>query len=285
MQYPEIISIPNNPDLRGMAGVIPNITYSTMHGEELKLSLVLPWMVEGQPLPRRPLIVFVQGSGWTTPDLNWQLPQLGRYAQFGHVVATVGHRDSTKGHPFPAYLQDVKTAIRYLRAHADTYGIDPERICLFGTSSGGNTALLCGLTANDPRYETQEYADQSSAVRCVVSCFGPTDMSALIHGHEEEFRQNPVYAGLLGGHKVEDVIRAMSPILEVLPGKEYPPFLLAGGDQDELVPFYQAEAMYRQLLDLGYQAQLIKVIGAPHEGSFWSNRLYGLIADFLRDNL
>ncbi|NLD34608.1 MAG: alpha/beta hydrolase, partial [Clostridiales bacterium] len=97
MQYPEIISIPNNPSLRGQAGVVPDVVYSTATGQELKLTLLMPWAVEGEPLPRRPLIVFVQGSGWKSPDIHYQLPQLARYAQFGHIVATVTHRDSTQG--------------------------------------------------------------------------------------------------------------------------------------------------------------------------------------------
>ena len=80
-------------------------------------------------------------------------------------------------------------------------------------------------------------------------------------------------------------MKAMSPIAEIQPGRDYPPILLAQGDADELVPFSQSENMYHALLDAGYSARLIRVIGAPHEGSFWSNRLFGLIADFLRETL
>ena len=84
-----------------------------------------PWEEEA----RWPLVVFVQGSAWRTPDRGYEIPQLSHLAQQGYVVATVCHRDSTQGNPFPAYLQDVKTAIRFLRAHAEEYGIDPEHVC------------------------------------------------------------------------------------------------------------------------------------------------------------
>lgn len=285
MNFPTIISIPNNPSMQGMAQVLPDIVYSTAGGEEQKLSLLLPWGEEGEPRPKRPLIVFVQGSAWTTPNINYQLPQLSRYAQLGRAVATVTHRDSTRGHAFPAYLQDVKCAIRYLRHHADEYGIDSDRVCIFGTSSGGNTALLVGLTGDDPRYKTEDYAEQSDAVRAVIDCFGPADMEAMIAGHEDEFAQNPLFMGLLGERSREELLRDMSPIREIEPGRVYPAFLLAHGDQDEAVPYEQSELMYRALIRAGCQAQLIRVIGAPHEGNFWSNRLFGLIADFLRDNL
>ena len=232
------------------------------------------------------MIVFVQGSTWTTPNLEWQVPQLGRYAQNGYAVATVSHRSSVDGHAFPAYLQDVKTALRFLRANAEAFGLDKERFALFGTSSGGNAALLAALTPGDPRYQTGEFADESDAVRCVIACFAPTDLTAYEHASgAKEFQESPVYAGLVGKQNPLDVMRGMSPILEIRPGREYPAMLLANGDQDELVPFFQAEAMYREMLDHGYKAQLIKVIGAPHEGSFWSERLHGLFSDFLRDNL
>ncbi|MHC1786762.1 MAG: prolyl oligopeptidase family serine peptidase [Christensenellales bacterium] len=285
MRYPEIISIPANPSLRGMAEVLGDITYSTATGQDLKLSVILPWSVEGQPLPRRPLIVFVQGSAWTSPNINYQLPQLSRYAQFGNVAATLTHRDSTRGNPFPAYLQDVKTAIRFLRANAALFGIDPGRVCIFGTSSGGNAALLVGLTADDPRYKTEEHQEQSDAVQAVISCFGPTDVSALVAGHEAEFAASPIYTGLLAGHSLQEVLRQMSPIEEIKPGRAYPPILLAAGDADQVVPFLQSEQMFHALIDAGADARLVKVIGAPHEGSFWSNRLHGLLADFLRETL
>jgi acetyl esterase/lipase len=285
MHYPEIISIPNNPALRAMAEVLPDVVYSTAAGEDLTLRLIVPWAQDGQALPRRPLIVFVQGSAWTTPNLNYQLPQLARYAQFGHVVATLTHRDSTQGNAFPSYLQDVKTAIRFLRANADIYGIDEDRVCIFGTSSGGNTALLVGLTANDPRYETDEYNSYSDAVSTVISCFGPADLSILAAGHEEEWADNPTFSGLMTGKSPKEVMVGMSPLLEIKPGQAYPPFLLAHGDADDVVPFSQSENMFRALVAAGVDARLIKVIGAPHEGNFWSNRLFGLMADFLRETL
>lgn len=285
MPYPEIIRIPNNPSLRCMAEVLPDIVYSKASGQDLTLRLIVPWTQEGQPPCKRPLIVFIQGSAWTTPNLGYQLPQLSGYAQSGHVVATLTHRDSTQGHAFPAYLQDVKTAIRFLRANAESFGIDPERVCVFGTSSGGNTALLVGLTADDPRYETAEYSDYSSGVSAVISCFGPADLPSLIAGHENDFAENPIFSGLLGGNSPRDVLLGMSPLREINPGKALPPFLLANGDADDVVPFSQSENLFRALIDAGADARLIRVIGGPHEGSFWSRRLHGLIADFLRDKL
>ena len=122
MNRPDIPVIPCNPALDGLAKVIPDVVFSQAQGQALKLQLLLPWRAQEVGNTRRyPLIVFVQGSAWTFPDVYFELPQLGQYAQAGYVVATVTPRHGLEGHPFPAYLQDVKTAIRFLRKHAAEY--------------------------------------------------------------------------------------------------------------------------------------------------------------------
>src|SRR5690606_6431839 len=114
--------------------------------------IMVPWYEKTDSLedevPRRPLIVFLQGSGWTFPDVNYEIPQLAEYARNGYVVATITHRSYKDGYPAPAFLQDAKTAIRFLRKNANVYGIDPNRVCFWGTSSGGNTAMLVAMTGD-----------------------------------------------------------------------------------------------------------------------------------------
>lgn len=279
----DMITIENNPALSGMARLDQRIVYSEATGQTL--SLITPWKPEGAASVARPLIVFLQGSGWTSPDLDYEIPQLSRYAQKGYAVATLSHRDSTKGNPFPAYLQDTKTAIRFLRANAERFDIDPERVAMFGTSSGGNTALLVGLTADDPRYRTEEYAGYSDGVNSVIACFGPADIPAMVAEQYELMAQHPAFEGLIGKADPMDVARAMSPILEIRQGESYPPILLAHGDADETVPFDQSEKMYHALKNAGHRAKLIRITDAPHEGSFWSGRLHEIFYEYLRETL
>ncbi len=236
-------SIPNNPALDGLASVIPDIVYSHAGGKELKLTLIVPQVSRIPKNPATyPCIVFVQGSGWTFPDITYELPQMSEFARNGYIVAMVTHRSALDGFKAPAFLKDVKTAIRFLRANAENYQIDPDRIGIWGTSSGGNTALLVGLTGDDPIYRTDEHSGFSDKVKTVVECFGPADIPALFDGLKERADHNPgdraLLYGLLGADPVEQRarMRMMNPIEMVKDGKEYPPFLLIHGDKDPLVP-------------------------------------------------
>lgn len=212
-----------------------------------------------------------------------KIPQLGQLVRAGYIVATVQHRNSLDGHPFPAFLQDIKTAIRFLRAHAKEYLIDPKRVAIWGTSSGANAALLAALTPDDPRYKTAEYADQSDAVNAVISCFAPTDVLDVFKNASQVPGSDLLQYSLFGADrsKWDDLKRAMSPLYQVQDGQKYPPFLLMHGDADTVVPYHQMEAMYNALVKQGSQVQAYRVKGADHEKDFWSQQIYDIARDFL----
>ncbi len=281
-------SIPNNPELVGMAAWTRDVVFSVETGTELKLQLLSPWAA-GDPAfadKRWPCVVFVQGSAWTFPDVGYELPQLGALARKGYVVASVTHRSSWDHHKAPAFLEDVKAAIRFLRKEADSYRIDPTRIGIWGTSSGGNTALLVGLTGDDPIYQTAEHTGYSDAVRTVVECFGPADLFALFSRgipDTEPDGSPSIFRLLLGDTREEQEkrLRLMDPVSMVKTETTYPPFLLLHGDRDELVPYDQSEKMARVLCEHDVDTELIRVEGAPHEGNFWSQQLLDMIEDFL----
>lgn len=274
--------LPHNPLLRGLACMSPDVVFSTAAGSTLSLQLLRPWEGTKAPSTRRfPLIVFLQGSGWTTPDPYFELPQLAGYARRGYVVATITHRSFRDGHAAPAFLQDAKTAIRFLRAHAEEYGIDPGRVCFFGTSSGGNTALLVGMTGDDLRYQTPEYAGFSDAVQLCVECFGPTDLERMLQDIPKE--ENGL-AQFFGGDPLGDkrgLLEEMSPLKVFAKKGKCVPVLLIHGDADPVVPYEQGTLMYQALIEGGMDAEMICIDGAPHEGSFWSGRLHEEILDFI----
>ena len=274
--------LPMNPSLKGQAEVLQHIVYSE-NGQEL--TLILPWKVgqDRDAQKRAPLIVFVQGSAWTTPNLDFEIPMLSHFAEEGFAVATVSHRSTRDGHHFPAFLVDVKCAIRFLRAHAAEYAIDPVRVAAFGTSSGGNTVCLLGLTGDDPAYRSGEYPDESDAVCAVVACFAPTDLPALF----EHLKDAPDIRNVMTAYygpdeaKWQDMAEACSPARIVRPGQAYPPFMLLHGTADWLVPCAQMEMLYEKLKEAGVEVSAWYVDGAEHEGNFWSPAVRQAIHDEL----
>jgi len=279
-------TIKNNPDMFALVEMKTNIVFSSANGEELALQLLKPiWKSGGKGFP---LVVFIQGSSWTKPDQFWQIPQLSMLARRGFVIASVTHR-SCWDVPAPAFLKDVKTALRFLRAHAEKYDIDPGRVCAFGTSSGGNTALMLGFTGDDPAFETDEWVGFSTSVSCVVDCFGPTDLIKMIedqYGAMPKSRENILYA--LGGFDPDtyrQTLSKISPIEYVKEGISLPPFLILHGDADSVVLYEDSEALYDKLIACGHEADLVRITDAPHEGSFWSSELLEIIFDFIEKHI
>lgn len=280
-----IHEINNNAAMKGQVRLIENVTYSAVDGEALKMDILAPWSQRYDYLKSdpRPLIVFVQGSSWRQPTMGEEIPQLVQFVKAGYIVATVQHRNSLDGHSFPTFLQDVKTAIRFLRAHAEQYAIDPQRVAIWGTSSGANASLLVALTPNDSRYKTAEYADQSDAVNAVVSCFAPTDVVDTFKNASQVPGSDILQYSLFGTDpsKWDDIKRQMSPLYQIKDGQKYPPFLLLHGDADKVVPYHQMEDMYHALEEHGVSVEAYRVKGANHERDFWSQTIYDIVKDFL----
>lgn len=275
---------PDNPTLEGLAQMQPPVRYSEAR-EDCLLHLITPWRAPDAENVRRPLIVFVQGSAWQHPNPWFELPQLSMYAQAGYAVASVAHRSATDGFPFPAYLQDVKTAVRYLRAHADELLIDPARVCVWGTSSGGNTALLVGVTANDARYETDEYWGVDDGAQLIIDFFGPANLPKMAAFARESEDGQRLLRALAGSRDPMEVAWEMSPVSHLKPGAVYPPMLLVHGDADPVVDFSQSEEMHAALLALGQKSTLIRVTNAVHEGNTWSRALHARVLKFINENL
>lgn len=281
-----IHEIENNPGLTGQVRLIDNVTYAAVDGRPLKMAILEPWTQRfplKYHLAPRPLIVFVQGSSWRVGKMGEQIPQLVQFVKAGYVVATVQHRNTLDGYPFPAFLEDVKTAIRYLRRRAVKFAIDPDRVAIWGTSSGANAAMLVGLTGDDPRYAGHLYRTESDRVNAVVSCFAPMDVldtfdyTAAVPGSEL------LKFCLLGmdRKKWPEIAKEMSPLDQVKPGQDYPPFLLFHGDADKVVPYQQMVKMYDKLEADGYDVAAYRVKGANHEKDFWSERVYQTVLEFL----
>ena len=289
------IVLPHNPELKGLVDLKPDIEYACPDGERLALQLLKP-MWKSPDGKGFPLVVFIQGSAWQKPNQFWELPQLSLLARRGFVIASVTHRACWTAKA-PAFLQDVKCAIRFLRAHAEEYDIDKERVCAWGTSSGGNTALLLGLTGDDPAFETADWAGESTKVQAVVECFGPSNLIHMLcqERRHEALEGVALFTALAGcelvgkdGEPTPEALAALkviSPEYYVEEGKALPPFLLLHGDADPVVLYSDSERMHEKLTACGSESHLVRVTNAPHEGSFWSLELLETIFGFIEEKI
>lgn len=225
-----------------------DVAYCTMDGLPQKMDLYFP--EAGGPWPA---LVYVHGGSWMHGDKS----EAGLFARTmtaqGYLVVSLNYR-LYPGAQFPAMIQDVKCAVRALRANAPAYNLNPDRIGAVGVSAGGHLVGLLGTTTAEAGWDVGEYLEQSSRVQAVIAMAGVMDLS-------RDFPNTDIEAMKRIGFGEHNVVEA-SPISHVTP--DDPPFLLIHGDRDELVPVEQSQLMYDRLLQTGVPAQLVVVQNAGH---------------------
>ena len=200
-----------------------------------------------------PAIVYVHGGSWMHGDKSEARMFASLMTAQGYLVVSVNYRLYPAAQ-FPAMIQDVKCAVRSLRANAVQYNLDPNRIGAVGVSAGGHLAGLVGTTDASAGWDVGEYLDQSSRVRAVIAMAGVMDLS-------RNFPNADIEAMKRIGFGEYNVVEA-SPISHVTP--DDPPFLLIHGDRDEVVPVEQSQVMYERLVQENITAQLVIVQNARH---------------------
>lgn len=227
----------------------------------MKLDLFVPKNGRG-PFP---LIVWIPGGGWFGGNRGNCLPLQFGFCRRGYAAADLSYRTSSTTTRFPAQIQDLKTAVRWIRAHTEEYDIDPNRIGVMGTSAGGHLACLLGVTGKTRQFDVGDYLDQSSAIRAVCNFYGATNFLNIIEQLREAGGRTgtlrPMLESLFGG--LPDVKTELaSPITYV--DKDCPPFLSIHGTDDDLVPFRQAELLHDKLVRFGVRSRLLPIPGGGH---------------------
>ncbi|MBP8303274.1 MAG: alpha/beta hydrolase [Phycisphaerae bacterium] len=257
-----------------------DLPYVTNGHERQRLDLYLP--KDGKDLP---LIIHVHGGAWLGGSKANPTP-LG-YLADGYAVAGIGYRLSQHA-VFPAQIEDCKAAVRWLRAHATEYRIDPNRFAAWGESAGGHLVAMLGTTGGDKTFDLGENLAVSSRVQAVVDLFGPTDLlqmdaHRLPTGQVHDTADSPE-SRLIGGpiQENKDKVAKANPITYVT--RDDPPFLIVHGDADPLVPHHQSELLEAALKKAGVPVTFHTVKGGGH-GGFKDPNVPVLVKGFLAKHL
>jgi len=260
-----------------------NLEYIPHGHERHRLDVYIP-EVSTQPLP---LIIWVHGGGWQNGGKEGCPPLRKGYVQRGYVVASLNYRLS--GHAvFPAQIEDCKAAVRWLRANAARFGIDPKRVGVWGSSAGGHLAALLGTSGDVKEFDVGGNLDQSSRVQAVCDYYGPTDFKVFVTTprYESHASRNSPEAKLIGGAVLEnrEKARRANPI-EYVTGDD-PPFLIVHGDEDRTVPLNQSRLLFEALARAGCDVRFHTIHGAGHgRPGFDSAEIEGMVGRFFDQKL
>jgi acetyl esterase/lipase len=253
-----------------------DLVFKQIAGQPLRLDLYRPSHTRSTV----PTVLWVNGGGWDQVGKGDCEQRAAWLTEYGFAVAGVEYRASSEA-PFPAQIQDCKTAVRWLRAHATEHGLDRRRFGAWGDAAGGHLVELLGTTARIAAFEGENvHPDESSEVQAVCAFYGPSDLADL-PGAEGEVTQ------LLGAPPEDDPQRAAwaSPIYHI--NEDSAPHLLAHGDQDERVPISHSYRFLSRLQQFGIEASLYVRKGFGQEdGAFYEyERLRQKVAEFFAYHL
>jgi acetyl esterase/lipase len=228
-----------------------NVSYAVRNGQPLLLDVYQP---AGPAATPRPAIVLIHGGGWTSFDKSTMRGMAQLLARSGFTAFSVDYRllQGTENR-WPAQLDDVQLAVRWVRANASKYAVNPGRIGAFGHSAGGQLAALLGMEETRDKSDPS-LAEYSSRVQAVVDVSGPTDFTSQRDADGDAFLAN--FFGTIYD-KDPGPWRDASPLFHV--SKASAPFLIVHGARDDQVPMAQSEELLERLRQVGVPAALVKL--------------------------
>jgi len=264
-----------------------SLVFTKTPEKDLALDLYLPQ----NPSRKLPVVVLIYGGAWMMRFPQSQTSKAEWLAQQGYAAAVIDYRLSSEA-KFPAQIYDCKASVRWLRANAKKYELDPALIGAWGDSSGGHLASLLGVTGGITNLEGDGgNPNESSRVQAVVDFFGPADLTQMnshaLPGSIIAYGTANSPEGMLIGGPVADHLetaRLASPVNFAT--NSPPPFLIVHGDHDQLVPWQQSELLYEALKNVGANVTFYTIAGAGHEDpKFNSEMMRAAVKAFFDKNL
>lgn len=241
------------PEVPPQITVHKNLVYKEIDSLKLALDIYQPPNIKKS----RPAIIFIHGGSWNWGKRSDYLVYLLDFAKRGWITATVTYR-LRKQAKFPAAVEDVNCAVKWIKTHAAEYKIDAENIAIVGGSAGAHLAMLTAFTADSLQFSTDCENRGSATVRALVDIYGPVDLTvdyAISNKNVQKF---------LGGTftDIPAIYATASPINYL--HKNIPPTLILHGSIDKLVPIEQSELLTARLQSLGVPVEFYPLPGWPH---------------------
>lgn len=278
----EILDIPQIPYSVCM---IPDVEYKrvpAMPGNPggfmsrgLYMQLLVP-RSEDRSVPQEkcPVVVYATGGGWATPQVRYRLPGIVGLAKRGFLVAALEYRGREYYSSWREEVEDVRSAVRYIRKHAAEYNGDPDKIVLMGDSAGGHLSMMSAY--GGPEFDCKEDDLRVPAdVSGVLDLFGPTEPHRIMKDlYADNVPDHPLIQSMKDTFtdlvKTEDLseqeqrLKELSVTARISADAGIPPALIAQGDRDMMVPVWCAEKLYQKLNEAGVYAEYYLLTGARH---------------------
>lgn len=232
---------------------IKNIEYKNIDSLSLQLDI---YKLKDLDEPA-PVMIFIHGGAWRTGKRADYLPYLIDYAKKGFVTVTVSYR-LVKQATFPAAVQDVNCAVKFIKTHAGEYGINPDKVVLIGGSAGGHLSLMIGYAGNEVLFNEDCPMENDSKVNAIIDLYGPADLttSYAISTYQTQDFLNTTF------DKDPDIYKMASPKTFIT--SDDPPTLIFQGTIDSLVPVSQSDSLDSWLDKAGIPHEYHRLKGWPH---------------------
>lgn len=276
-----------------IGGVIYSQIQSRRSNRAMRMTLLVPRTTE-----KKPAIIYFPGGGFTTTDYEKFIEMRIALAKAGFVVAAAEYR--VVPNKFPAILEDGKSAVRFLKAHADAYGIDASKIGVLGDSAGGYLSQMVAVTGNEKQFDKGDNLHVDSTVQAAATLYGISDLRNIGAGFDEAIQkvhQSPAVTEALlvngvafneypGASILSDSDKALAASSLGHIKKNLPPFLIMHGTEDKLVSPVQSEQLYEALKQNGNRVTYVKVEGAAHGDTVWFQKpIINKVVTWFKDNL
>lgn len=275
-------------------GLISNVVYEQVPSRGYANVLMQMDILQPKTKEKKPAILFVTGGGFINANKDNGIQLRMHLAENGYVVGSISYRVAPTA-KFPEPLEDVKAAIRYLKANADRFGIDPSRVGIVGGSAGGYLTAMAGTTSGTKMFDRGENLQVTSDVKAAVDLYGLSDLTQIGSDFSADVQArhrsagatealwgngSPVFGGRDGGILADkQAAEVANPIHYI--SKTSAPMLLMHGTSDTVVSPSQTDLLYQALQKNGIPSERYLVTGAAHGGKYWVQEpVLKIITDF-----